>query len=271
MFITNRPEVALIAERSGVDWIFLDLEILGKTERQAHVDSVISRHTVHDVRALRRSIKHAQLLVRVNPIHPGSRAEIDAVIDAGADIVMLPYFSDPGEVEEFIGYVDGRAQTNLLFETPGSIENASAILRVPGIDFAHIGLNDLHLAYAHRFMFEVLTDGTVEHLTSQLQEVRIPFGIGGIARIGHGEVPAELLITEHYRLGSSAAILSRSFANSSRSEGVGPSEEEFRAEVARIRDYEATIDTDDVAALKANQMKLSQIVSKIAERRTGSV
>lgn len=27
IYITNRPEVAGIAERSGVDWIFVDLEI----------------------------------------------------------------------------------------------------------------------------------------------------------------------------------------------------------------------------------------------------
>ena len=35
MYITNRPQIARIAERHGVDRIFVDLETLGKEERQA--------------------------------------------------------------------------------------------------------------------------------------------------------------------------------------------------------------------------------------------
>ena len=33
MYITNRPDVALIAEKYGVDRIWIDLETLGKEER----------------------------------------------------------------------------------------------------------------------------------------------------------------------------------------------------------------------------------------------
>ena len=36
-------------------------------------------------------------------------------------------------------------------------------------------------------------------------------GFGGIARLGFGMLPAEHVIAEHYRLGSTAVILSRSF------------------------------------------------------------
>lgn len=35
MYITNRPDVALIAERNGVDRIFVDMEYIGKAKRQA--------------------------------------------------------------------------------------------------------------------------------------------------------------------------------------------------------------------------------------------
>ena len=49
MYITNSSEVALIAERSGVDCIFVDMETLGKAERQGHMDSVKSHHTVEDI------------------------------------------------------------------------------------------------------------------------------------------------------------------------------------------------------------------------------
>ena len=43
-------------------------------------------------------------MVRVNPIHEAtdryssSKEEIDAAIEAGADILMLPYFKTPVEV-----------------------------------------------------------------------------------------------------------------------------------------------------------------------------
>ena len=33
MYITNNPEVAKIAEGVGVDWIFIDMEFIGKDSR----------------------------------------------------------------------------------------------------------------------------------------------------------------------------------------------------------------------------------------------
>lgn len=38
MYITNRPEIAAIADSNGVDRIFLDLELIGKEERQGHLE-----------------------------------------------------------------------------------------------------------------------------------------------------------------------------------------------------------------------------------------
>lgn len=34
LYITNRPEVAVIAEDAGVNTVFVDLETIGKSERQ---------------------------------------------------------------------------------------------------------------------------------------------------------------------------------------------------------------------------------------------
>ena len=62
-------------------------------------------------------------------------------------------------------------------------------------------------------MFELLADGTVEELCVKFKLKGIPYGFGGIAAIGKGELPAEYIIKEHYRLGSTCAILSRSFCN----------------------------------------------------------
>ena len=53
MYITNRPDVALIAEKYGVDRIWIDLETLGKEERQKGMNTVKSNHTVDDVRRIK--------------------------------------------------------------------------------------------------------------------------------------------------------------------------------------------------------------------------
>ena len=41
MYITNNPQVALIAEKSGVDRIFVDMEYIGKPLRQGGMLSLI--------------------------------------------------------------------------------------------------------------------------------------------------------------------------------------------------------------------------------------
>ena len=66
MYITNRPDVAMIAERSGVDRIFVDMEYIGKRERQMCMNTVQSHHTVDDVKKIRSCLTKSQLLVRIN-------------------------------------------------------------------------------------------------------------------------------------------------------------------------------------------------------------
>ena len=213
MYITNDCEVARIAENAGVDRIFLDMETIGKQERQGGMDTVQSQHTFADICAVKRALHHAELLVRSNPIHTGSQQEIQQIIQCGAEIVMLPYFKTVQEVESFLAYVNGRARTMLLFETPEAVECADEILQLDGIDEAFIGLNDLSLGYGKNFMFSLLADGTVESLCLKFRQKGIPYGFGGIAAIGTGTLRAEAILKEHYRLGSSSVILSRSFCN----------------------------------------------------------
>ena len=244
MYITNRPDVAQIAENSGVDRIFVDMEFIGKDERQRGMDSVKNHHTVEDVKAVRQVISKAELLVRVNPIHdalpdyPSSKDEIDAVIAAGADIVMLPYFKTLAEVQKFLAYVGGRARTMLLLETSDAVDILDSILQLDGIDEIHIGLNDLSICYGKKFLFELLTDGTVERLCRQLEVRGIFYGFGGIASLGRGMVPAEMIIKEHYRLGSHMAILSRSFCNVDKFQDIDAIEEIFFRGIREIRVFE---------------------------------
>lgn len=219
MYITNRTDIAEIADDTGVDRIFIDLEYIGKEDRQQGLDSVKSHHTVSDIIRIRKVLKNAELMVRVNPIHEktsllcGSDYEINSVIDAGADIVMLPMYRSIAEVEKFLKIIDGRAKTQLLAETPEACSIMNEVVVLSELDEIHIGLNDLHLAYHKKFMFELLADGTVDKICNAIKKSQKPFGFGGIARIGYGTLPAEYIIKEHYRIGSTRAILSRSFCN----------------------------------------------------------
>jgi len=219
MYITNKPAVAEIAEQAGVDWIFLDMEFIGKDARQGGLDTVQNHHTVKDVANIKAAVKKAKVLVRVNPIHealpdyPSSKDEIDATIKAGADIVMLPFFKTVEEVKQFISYVDGRAKTLLLMETVEAANLVDEILEIPGIDMIHLGLNDMHLELGMKFMFELLANGTVEKLGNKIKAKGIPFGFGGIATLDGGALPGSMVLKEHVRLGSSMVIVSRSFCN----------------------------------------------------------
>lgn len=272
MYITNDPAIARIAENAGVDRIFVDMEYIGKEKRQAGLDTVKSHHTIKDVRKIKRILDTAELLVRINPIHKktenynGSFDEIDRAIDAGADILMLPMFKEKGEVKTFVDYVDGRAKTMLLLETPEAAKGIKEIVKIPGIDEIHIGLNDLHLALHKKFMFELLADGTVERLCNIISQEKIPYGFGGIARLGYGDLPAEYIIGEHYRIGSTMAILSRSFCNANSMKQTKEIEKLFVKGVQSIRNWEKEVIKFSEMDFQKNRQILQNKVNEIVER-----
>lgn len=235
IFITNVPELASYVSDRGVKRVMVDLELLGKVERQGHLSTVISRHTFDDVARIRRAIPDKNLTVRLNPLNPGSREEVERAIDLGADVLMLPMFRTAQEVEQFCALVDGRARICLLLETAGAAANVAEIVRVQGVQEIHIGLNDLHLDLGRTFMFEPLADGLVDQLASEITGAGLALGIGGLARAGEGLLPAEMLVAEHVRLGSTGAILSRTFHRNILTVQGLEAEMDFVDEVAKLQ------------------------------------
>ena len=75
----------------------------------------------------------------------------------------------------------------------------------------YIGLNDLHLSLGLDFLFEPLANGLLEWTATQIKAQGKSFGFGGIATMGSGELPAEKILGEHARLGSTCVILSSRF------------------------------------------------------------
>ena len=182
MYITNNPEVASIADRAGVDRVFIDLEQYGKEKRQKNWDSVKSKHSISDIPKVKAAVKDAQIFVRIDPIFDGFSDELEGVLACKPDVVMLPYFKTVRDVETFIKAVDGRATTSLLLETKEAAEQIDDIISVGGIDEIHIGLNDLSHSYGKKFLFEELADGTVDRLVERFKAHKVG-DIAGIRRI----------------------------------------------------------------------------------------
>lgn len=268
MYITNDPRVARIAVDAGVDRIFIDMEVIGKAERQGHMDSVKSFHTFEDICRVKAAIGNdAELLVRINPFYEKTRYEVDRAIECGADIVMLPMWKTAAEVADFVEFIGGRAKSLALLETKEADAALEEVLKIDALDEIHIGLNDLHLSYGRQFLFELLADGTVDRLVGLLRPSGKRYGFGGVGRPGCGMLPADCILAEHSRLGSGIVILSRSFCNAAFMTDYNEMEAAFRKGVADIRHLEETFAAWTPEALMENHKRVGKYVAEILERR----
>lgn len=211
MILAADPQSAIDAQNAGVDRVFYDLEWIGKNERQHGRNTVKSNNSIDDIPAVRAVLDKSELLVRTNPIHAYSKAEIDKAIEYGADILMLPMAMDQHDVEQYVDMVAGRAKVCIMIETAAAMARIDKILAIPGVDELFIGLNDLHISMGLTFMFELLSDGLVEYIADKCNKAGMHFGFGGIARIGEGDLLSDNILGEHVRLGSTSVILSRTF------------------------------------------------------------
>jgi hypothetical protein len=212
IYITADPYEASIADQSYVDYVMVDLEVNGKSERQKGRDTLISNHTIHDIRLISEVLNNSKLLVRINPIWENTEDEIELASRFGADSLMLPMFRAKEEVQTFLSLVNGRAECQLLLETSAALDNIEAILELEGISTIHVGLNDLHQELKLEFMFELFLGDLLDQLGEKVIARGIGYGIGGVGRpLVSQLVSPELIIKEHIRLGSSQVILSRDF------------------------------------------------------------
>jgi 2-keto-3-deoxy-L-rhamnonate aldolase RhmA len=229
--ITRDPALADALDAAGVDRIGVDIERLGKAARQGHVAGArISAHDVEDLAALAPRLRRAALFIRINPIHAGSRAEVNRAIALGARVVMLPFFTTTCEVAQFVEFVAGRAACVLLLETSAALARLGDIVAVPGVEEVMVGLNDLHLSLGLAHPFEVLVSDLMELAARRVCAAGLRFGFGGLARIGDDTlpVPPDLVYAQYARLGGSTAWLARSF--------FAGGALDVAAEVARLRE-----------------------------------
>ena len=268
MILADTPEAAIAAQEAGVDRIFYDLEYVGKADRQHGRNTVISNNDIDDLPQVRKVVTTSELLVRTNPIHPYTQMEVEKAIEYGADILMLPMVMDHNDVETYVKLVDGRAKVCIMVETAAAMTRLDKILAVPGVDEIFIGLNDLHITMGLTFMFELLSGGLVEFIASKSRKAGIPFGFGGIARIGEGLLPSDYILGEHVRLGSSSVILSRTFKGI---QGVDANARpvDLAEEVAKVRDRMRQIELWSEEEHKENRKKIASSVEVVMNKILG--
>lgn len=262
LYITNNTIEAGIVDKLDIEWIFLDLEVHGKAERQVGRDAVLSNHTISDVDAISRVIRNTKMLVRCNPISHLSQQEFEKINDKRSkiDAVMLPYFSTTDEVQVFLDLLDtDHIKPVLLVETMGAINNLAAILSMYPFEYLHIGLNDLHIERQTASMFEPYIDGLLSDVVSTLHMHKQRFGIGGIGKIGSDLSPSpESVMNELVRLQSDGVILSRSFKGVFSESTAAEFEAELSESVKALRRHERHALECSEAELIAsyNRMKL---------------
>lgn len=253
IFITADPGDAATVAGAGVDLVMVDLEILGKQARQGHLDTVISGHSMADIRAVAGAVAdtQARVMARLNPLHDGTRPEVDAAIAEGAQRLMLPMFRHPDEVAAFMDIVGGRVPVTLLLETGTALARLPRILALPGDFDLHLGLNDLHLELQLDFMFELFSGGIVAHVARLCHAAGRRLGVGGVARPGGtGALRPELILDAHRRVGSRGVILSRDWR-------AGLADGSFAASVAATRAHLT-------APLRSDPAEMDDIVADIA-------
>lgn len=255
--ITNDPAFARRCDAIGGIRLWVDLERLGKAQRQAGRNTFLSTHALDDVGRIRDVVSGSRLMVRVNPINPNSEDEVNAVLSRGADLIMLPMFSTAEELRTFSALVAGRAPIVPLVETVGAVQSLAEWIGVPGLCEVYVGLNDLHISMGLRFMFEPLAMGIVDSVALASRARGLNFGFGGIARLEEGQLPGRDVLAEHLRLGSNAVILSRTFHRG----GLGT---DFEEQVAALRRMERRLQARCAAEIEADRLRIGATIRRIA-------
>lgn len=210
--MTDDAALAARADHAGVDRIGIDLDRLGKAVRQP-AGYRISAHAAEDLKRLEPVVRRGLLFARTDPIHAGSRGQIEELLSYGARSLMLPMFRRVEEAASFVDMVAGRAEVVLLVETVAAAFRLDDIAGLPGVDEIVIGLNDMHLEAHLENRFEIVASDLMETMATSVTRHGVRFGLGGLGRADDESlpVPSSLVYPQYARLGATSALLARSF------------------------------------------------------------
>lgn len=217
--LSRDPAWIAAADTAGVARIGIDIERLGKHERQSHnPDARISDHELTDLHVVVASIRQARPFIRLNPLHAQSKWEIDTAIALGARSIMLPQFRSAVDASRFVDWIGGRAEALLLLETAEAFLELETIVAIPGVSELMVGLNDLSRAMGLAHPMQMAASPMLEDISRITHDAGVAFGFGGVAERGTPgsgseplPVPADLLLARYAGLGARSAWLARSF------------------------------------------------------------
>jgi citrate lyase beta subunit len=256
------PVLARRADEAGIDRIGLDLEVIGKAERQRDLGTWVSSHREEDLRTMRRAVTRGLLFCRINPIHPRSRAEIERVLAYGVDVLMLPMFTTVEEVETFVELIAGRAKAVPLLEHRLAIERIERIVRVPGLDCMHVGLTDLALSLNESNRFALMASTLLVRIAAVVRDAGLRLCVGGIGRAMDDSqpIPTDALYAQYARLGATGALVARAFF------GADPMAVDVAVEVRRCRERIAYWQQCSPAELEAARLRFLDMLAASPRR-----
>jgi len=265
------PEVVeWVCRDPSVD-VMLDLESAGKQARQGHVNTWKSSHKMSDLDQIRRSVPAGRLIVRVDPWNKDPKRQIKEALEGGADWIMLPMFTELSELQQFIEWLDGRAEPLPLVETAEALTGMPVWIEHLNLKRFHVGLNDLYLAQKQRFLFQPIAEGQLEQLAQSANDHNVEFGIGGTARANEGIIKPEVLLGEHVRLGSSAVILSQTFHRNSATSEEFIHGFDFFDELNRLKKIVGKFERSGTDLLEKNSIsfrhQVHDVVSLIGQKK----
>ena len=210
--ITNNLEHAKIISRSGINQIMVDIETIGKPERQLGKNAVINFHSLSDIFKIKSLGLPTDLICRVNPYNERSSSEINTAISYGADHIMIPMIESVDDFQRMLDIISGRCKVIPLIETPHSLLNAYRIIDFVPLDQIHFGLNDLCIGFKQKNIFEILFSKTFHCVVNEVKGKIKTLGIGGVGSPLFSQlVDPKLVLKYIHLLGGNSVILSRSF------------------------------------------------------------
>lgn len=247
------PVLAARAQGFGVDAVILDLEVRGKHDRQARHDTQIAAADPSDVARVRAATP-LPLVVRINGVGTGTPHEIEQVLQAGADEILVPMVRSLDEIDHVLEVVGDRAHVSCMVETTDAVA-ASDLLAARPIRRFYVGLNDLGIDRGSASIFDALVDGTVDEIAASL--AGRPFGVAGLTHPRSGDpLPCQMLVDEIVRLDASFTFLRRSFL----ADGARWDPADI---VAAIHDAVATSRRRDDAQRLADHERLADAVGRL--------
>jgi citrate lyase beta subunit len=213
ILITKDIHEITLATRNGIRTIMVDLERRSKISRQNGKSLFISDHTPEDLILIRKIFPDIEIITRINSLYHGTTEEVDSVVHAGTDAIMVPYFQTANELYEMRSIIGDRAEFVPLFETIHSIESFQSCHRQIGFHSCHFGLNDLALEQGWNSIFAAFHWSPFEEAVGAARGLGLSFGIAGVGNQLDSSLPVDPrdFFKRQVSLGCRNFWLSRSF------------------------------------------------------------